>query len=331
MRFRDASSKFSGNLREAWMEYVAEYQQVGRDYDLSQEQRFQYMHNILSGDAKRFYLDKVQSYATSFSQAVDMVSTEYNSIVRQNRAKNYLVGYRMSTLLSDGVTEAAALEQAYKTITKLTPQVPRSNQGDAHQVDFLRNAVVGSPWATEPLSRIATHGLTFHQLYVELEAALHLHKVARLEAMRTPREGMRRTVARARLREALRMRVPQVADADVAAGMAVLVFREKPVNSWVGPYTVIKANGKLVWIEVDGTAKLFSVDEVKQYRHSAVPGAKRGESDQISPDGSDNAAPPRPEDGELSVRKVGDKELDQLMEAKRTGAQLLTSFHRRAC
>lgn len=33
---------------------------MARDYDLSQEQRFQYMHNILSGDAKRFYLDKVQ-------------------------------------------------------------------------------------------------------------------------------------------------------------------------------------------------------------------------------------------------------------------------------
>ncbi|KAK1863391.1 hypothetical protein I4F81_005947 [Pyropia yezoensis] len=113
MRFRGASSKFSGNLGEPWMEYVAEYQQVARDYDLSQEQRFQYMHNILSGDAKRFYLDRVQSYATSFSQAVDMVSTEYNSIVRQNRVKNYLVGYRMSTLLGDGVTEAAALEQTY--------------------------------------------------------------------------------------------------------------------------------------------------------------------------------------------------------------------------
>lgn len=165
MRFRDPTSKFSGSLGEAWMEYVVESQQVARDYDLSQEQRFQYMHNIMSGYAKRFFLDKVQSYATFFSQAVDMVSAENNSIVRQNRVKNYQVGYRMSTLLSDGVTEAAALEQTYKTITKLAPQVPRSHQGDAHKVEFLRNAVVGSPCDTEPLSRIATHGLTFQQLY----------------------------------------------------------------------------------------------------------------------------------------------------------------------
>eukprot|EP00170_Pyropia_yezoensis_P000401 contig_2207_g402 len=173
------------------MEYVAEYQQVARDYDLGQEQRFQYMHNILIGDTKRFYLDKVQSYATSFSQAVDMVSTEYNSIVLQNRVKNYLVGYRMSTLLSDGVTEAVALEQTYKTITKLAPQVPRSHQGDSHKVEFLRNAVVGSPWATEPLSRIATHGLTCQKLYGELGAALHLHKEARLAVAHASASGHR--------------------------------------------------------------------------------------------------------------------------------------------
>lgn len=43
------------------MEYVVEYQQVARDHDLSQEERFQYMHNTLSGDAKRFYLDMVLS------------------------------------------------------------------------------------------------------------------------------------------------------------------------------------------------------------------------------------------------------------------------------
>lgn len=64
------------------MEYVAEYQQVARDYELSQEQRFQYLHNLLRGDAKRFYLDTVQPYVTSFNEAVHHVKAEYNSIVR---------------------------------------------------------------------------------------------------------------------------------------------------------------------------------------------------------------------------------------------------------
>ena len=39
MRFRDVREKLSGNLRESWMEYVAEYQQMGRDYNLTPRQK----------------------------------------------------------------------------------------------------------------------------------------------------------------------------------------------------------------------------------------------------------------------------------------------------
>ncbi|GAB0493527.1 hypothetical protein MMPV_004811 [Pyropia vietnamensis] len=184
MRFRDQAAKFSGNLGESWSEYVAEYQQVARDYEMTASQKLQYLHNLLRGDAKRFYLDRVHGTAATFAQAVDMVSAEYNSIVRQDRVKNYLSGLRLSSFVKDGTDVTAALEKTYKTISKLAPQVPRSHHGESYKVEFLRNAVVGNSWATEPLSRIATHRLTFQQLYGELEAALHLHNEARLAVMR---------------------------------------------------------------------------------------------------------------------------------------------------
>lgn len=148
----------------------------------------------------------------------------------------------------------------------------------------------------------------------------------RLEAMRTARDEMLRTVARARLRTALRTRVPRATDADVAAGMAVLVFREKPVNCWVGPYTIIMAEVKHVWLDVDGNLQLFSIDKVKWYHHSSVPGADGDGSDPTPPGGPDNSAPPLQHEGELSVREVGDEELDQLMDARRTGEQLLSDI-----
>jgi len=179
MRFKDKAAKFSGGLGEAWMEYVADYQQVSRDYNLTSSQKLQFLHNLLAGDAKRFYLENVQAFATSFNQAVELVSTEYNSVVRQSRVKNYLSTFRMSTLVAQGKTETFALEQTYKNIMKLAPMVPRSHQGDAHRVDFLRHAVVGYPWANEPLSRVPTHNLSFQQLYGELEAALQLHGEAK--------------------------------------------------------------------------------------------------------------------------------------------------------
>ena len=55
MRLKDKDRKFSGAIGECWMEFVDEYQQISRDYALSMTQKFQYMQNLLRGDAKRFH------------------------------------------------------------------------------------------------------------------------------------------------------------------------------------------------------------------------------------------------------------------------------------
>lgn len=109
MRFRDAASKFSGGLGDNWSEYVAEYQQVARDNGLSSAQKLNFLHNLLRGDAKRFYLDRVEHVGTS-AQAIEQVSLEYNSVVRQNRVKAYLNGLRMASFAAKGHEETASLE-----------------------------------------------------------------------------------------------------------------------------------------------------------------------------------------------------------------------------
>ncbi len=98
--------------------------------------------------------------------------------------KNYLSGIRLNTFMKEELDESSSLEKAYKLITKLSPRVPQSLRGDAHKIEFLINATVRCTWATEPLSRIATHVLTFQQLCRELEAALHVQKEAKLAVMR---------------------------------------------------------------------------------------------------------------------------------------------------
>lgn len=184
MRLKDADKKFSGELGECWMEFVDDYQQVAIDYNLSPPQKLQYIHNLLSKDAKRFYLERVATYAQTFQQAVDMVNQEYNSPVRQTRVKNYLNSLRVSEFVKKGDEKSAALAKVYRLITKLSRQVPASHRGDAHKIEFLRNATVGYTWSHEPLSRVATHGLSFQMLYGELEAALQLDKEAKVAIAR---------------------------------------------------------------------------------------------------------------------------------------------------
>ena len=111
MRFKESYAKFSGSPGESWLEYVAEYQQVARDYCLGPPQKLQYLHNILRGDAKRFYLDRVDGYATGFQHAVSMVEVEYNSLVRPNGVKTYVSNLRMSSFAAEGLEQPASLEK----------------------------------------------------------------------------------------------------------------------------------------------------------------------------------------------------------------------------
>lgn len=85
-------------------------------------------------DAKRFYLGVVYGYATSLQQAANIVESEYNSIVRQTRVKNYLNTLRMTQFASEGLEPTAAIEKVYNVVTKLARQVPRSFRGDFHCV-----------------------------------------------------------------------------------------------------------------------------------------------------------------------------------------------------
>eukprot|EP00171_Calliarthron_tuberculosum_P002786 IDg2786t1 len=172
MRFRERDSKFSGDLGESWIEYVAEYQQVARDYALSPMQKKQYLHNLLRGDAKRYYLDRVDNQVNNFTEAVRMIDNEYNSIVRQNRVKNHLAGLRLSRYRSEGHDDLASLEKS-------------SCETPPWAVPGLRNLLVASLHT----------GLSFQQLYGELEAALHLAREANLANLRDKASGSSRSVA----------------------------------------------------------------------------------------------------------------------------------------
>ena len=142
------------------------------------------MQNLLRGDAKRFYLHRVDNLVNNFTQAVQMIDNEYNSIVLQNRVKMHLSGLRVGRFTDQGHDELSALERVYKLITKLSPHVPLSHRRESHKIEFLRNATIGYPSTTETLSRIATHGLSFQQLHGELEAALHLQRETKLAVIR---------------------------------------------------------------------------------------------------------------------------------------------------
>lgn len=176
MRYRDASPKFSGEHTQIWPEYVADYLLMARDNHLTVEQRYQYLHYALAGDAKRFYLNMAQGHATTFSEAVAMIDAEYNSTAKQMQVMNLLSNHKLSSLVSADKDTKTALMDTYNMIVRLTPLVPQTYRSDANMVDFLRSAAVGYPWATSSLQKLNAGNMTFQQFYTDLQSSLQLYE-----------------------------------------------------------------------------------------------------------------------------------------------------------
>jgi len=201
-RFKDQSAKFSGRTEQLWDDYTTHYDLVTRDFGVSAQHKLQFLHNLLSGEALRFYLEDVMRTVVTYEAACSKIRERFLSPVHQGRAKNFLQLLRMSDFVAKGVSEADALEETYKLVARVSKKVPRAFSGDTHRANFLRSAVIGYPWAMHPLSRMDTHDVSFQDLYGELYAALSLQKDS----------------ASAMARD----RVPASSSADVDTGASVL-------------------------------------------------------------------------------------------------------------
>ena len=126
MRLRENEKTFFGDLGESWMGYVDDFLQLSRDYSLTPSQKLKYLHNLLQGDEKRHYLNKIDGYPTSFQQAIEMLEREYNSPVRQNRVENCLNSLRVTNFVAEGIQMSEALAkniQVYHCVVKAGTEI----------------------------------------------------------------------------------------------------------------------------------------------------------------------------------------------------------------
>jgi len=176
VRFKDERAKFGGTKDQWWPDFVSTYNLVCREYALSPRLKLQFLHNLLTGAAMVFLSDKVLAVASTYEDAVDHVHREYHPVFQQEQMKNDLSNLRVSYLVGNGMTVDLALVEVYKRVSSRSSMVPAAYQGEEHRVAFLRGSVIGYTWTAQPLSRIATHNLSFQQLYAELCSSLSLSR-----------------------------------------------------------------------------------------------------------------------------------------------------------
>lgn len=105
------------------------------------------------------------------------MKTEYNSITRQNRCRQELLKLNLSRVMKKEKLETLqALEFIRDKITNIAEQGPQAYRLEAHRCEYLQNAVLGCPWATNSLATAEKEQWTFQNLYSALDSAWLLHE-----------------------------------------------------------------------------------------------------------------------------------------------------------
>lgn len=151
------------------------YNKMSHNYSLNDEQKRHYLHNLLSKDALRFYLNQVDPYAATLQIAADMIAVQNNSTVHQTQVIDYLNGLIIAKYVSTVMDETVVLAKIYAEVVRMSSQFPMSHKGHEYRVRLMRRAVSSRTWSHLAVQRVASQGSSFQQLYGELESALQLH------------------------------------------------------------------------------------------------------------------------------------------------------------
>lgn len=72
MKFKDSEAKFSSHLVERWAECIDILDKISCNYNLIDEQKRQYLHNLVRSGTTRFYAIAVEPHTATFRIAAHM-------------------------------------------------------------------------------------------------------------------------------------------------------------------------------------------------------------------------------------------------------------------
>ena len=176
IRFKNKEDKFSGELNQNWERFKRIYERVSFDYNLNNQQKLQFLHNLLDGAALDFYNDEIQNQVVTYEEAIKQMNEKFNSIHQQNRIKDNLFSIQFSKFENAESSKNEALVKLGSYISAHISQCPEQFRSDASKKEFLKRAVLKQPWATEPVNRMSSNpSSTFQSFLTDLAGSLQTH------------------------------------------------------------------------------------------------------------------------------------------------------------
>ena len=136
----------------------------------------QYIHHMIRGNAKQYYNSCVKSVSKDHTTVVTLKDNQYNYISRRNRIEIYLNGLRNLQFINAKTNVSDALENLYAKISQFAPQGTLHCRLPGNKVAYLRKAVIGHSFASEPISSAAARGYEYQELLSKLESSIQLER-----------------------------------------------------------------------------------------------------------------------------------------------------------
>lgn len=156
-KFKTPMDHFHGKTGEDITEFFKMYDIASVDYQLSYELKFQFLHNLFDGEARRFYLDKIAPFNSIYTEVKKKMIDQYNNSTTQNRMRQYLQNLKLSTIMEkESCDVTTGIEKLRDTVNKYTPLGPESHRTDSSKIEYIYDAVVEHEWASSALTNCYT-------------------------------------------------------------------------------------------------------------------------------------------------------------------------------
>lgn len=174
-RFKNGDCKYGGTDDEDLFEFLITYETTAEDYEMSDEQKCRYIHNLFKEEALRFYNSNVRPNASSYMEAKKLMLLHFNSPDVQARVKNELLSIKFETFINKEGSKPKALSAMASHIANRSRKCPPAYSHESHRVEFLKKALMKEEWAKVILLEV-NETTNYQQLYTRLANALQFHE-----------------------------------------------------------------------------------------------------------------------------------------------------------
>ena len=176
-RFKNKDEKYGGTDDEDLFEYLITYETTADDYEMSEEQKCKYIHNIFKEEALRHYNANVRPQSRCYKESKRLMLLHFNSPDVQVRVKNELQRIKFQSFIQKEGSKPKALSLIASYISNRSRKCPPAYSHETHRVEFLKKALMKEEWAKSILLEV-NDTTQFQSLYTKLANALQFFEEA---------------------------------------------------------------------------------------------------------------------------------------------------------